>query len=274
MDINDTTFEATMLDEPPHPTRDPRRIAVCFAVCLLAATAVFLVARPNHDRRQVATAASTSTTTHHRRTPVTVGRAKPAEPSEIDEGDGYFEQLFGDRLDDLFGESTSPSEPADPSEPHASGSSGTEASGGETGSIEGRDFTVKHPNGWEAREQGDTYTVMSPDDASGVGISVTDAPPDGYRFEQWANEWEATAGDRLVSDLRVTDRGKFETDTMAGYRLHFTGTAGGEAVEGEMWWLGDGDTVWVLSQAYPAGDSPSRAACERVARSFRPATVS
>jgi hypothetical protein len=140
--------------------------------------------------------------------------------------------------------------------------------------VRGRNFTLDLPEEWSGQEVGGTYKIDSPDFSAAIAVSVHDTPPDGYHFEQWANEWEAALREQFVHDLQIVDRGMFSSAGMDAFRVRYTGTLERQQVNGEMWWLGDGELVWTLDRALYAGNPHLERVCEGIFRSFRPAVRS
>lgn len=273
MDHTDTIPTPTAFDDEDirPPRRDPRRVIACFIVCALAATAVFLVARTDTGTEASdAAASSTPLTPEGEGEPEVRPSAGSREPDVdgSDDDDGSFiEQLFADRLDRAGanarrGNDTSSRAPAE----------GAQNAGSMT--VQGRNFTLDLPEEWSGEEVGGTYKIDSPDFSAAIAVSVHDTPPDGYRFEQWANEWEAAVREQFVHDLQIVDRGKFSSAGMDAFRVRYTGTLEGQQVSGEMWWLGDGELVWTLDRALYAGNPHLERVCEDIFRSFRPAVRS
>ena len=265
MDINDNNPEPLTYGGDFQPRRDPRKVIACFAVSALAAVAVFLVSsgdEPATSPQVVPTTAAPRPDAEPAPEAKPSDRAEAPEVGGESEG-GFFDDLFGDRLDDGLVGSREPA----PEGPANEDSLPDSAGDSDVFTVAGRDFTIDVPSGWTSSTVGDTVEVSSADRSAGVGVTLAELTPGKDALEQQARDWEGAARQYLMADLEILERSPVTIGGLEGFGVRYEGSVSGERLLGEVWWLVQDDVVWVVSSASTPGDTRTVAA---VARSFRP----
>lgn len=263
-----------MFDELPPSQPDLRRV-VAFVVCALAAIAVFLVARSTGPDPQRAQAAVTSTTAApEERTPRSESGEILGRGDEGDTEEGFLCRMLAERMEGtgLCGTTrerprTRPEAPA--SERETTDASGTSPAGWTTTSetLDGWEFSFAHPEDWSPLDTSDGLGVKAPDER--VAVTATGGPSSGRPVAEMTHDYVTYLRADFAPDLEVLDEGPLRLDGFDGYRVRYSGTSQGQALEGEAWLLIREDMLWIVLQVQEPGDEAGEQLGGQVAGTFQ-----